>query len=88
MVVHQFFWFEPQSDFFFSRIDSIRSVANISTDIDAEVASDGAWGRSKWVGGAEHGSSLFDSVFALPNHAADRARVHVFDEASKEWLAR
>ena len=66
--------------------DHVGTVANVPTDIDAKVASDGAWGGVQWVGGAEHGSSLFDGVFAFPDHGADWAGVHVFDQAWEEFL--
>merc|ERR1712038_1665490 len=79
-VAHQFFWFEPQSDFLFGGVDGVTTVADVPADIDTEITSDATWGGGEWVSGAQHGSALFDGVFTFPNHGADWAGVHVFDQ--------
>ena len=86
-VVHQFFWLEPQSDCLFGGVDGITTVADVPANIDTEITSDATWSRSKWVGGAQHGSALFDGVFTFPDHAADWTGVHVFDQTGEEWFA-
>lgn len=58
------------------------------THLEGVVATDGAGGRSKGVGGAEHGTAGLDGVKALPDHADNGAREHVLDERGEEGLGR
>ena len=44
-------------------------------------------GRSQRVGGTEHATAGLDSIKTLPDHADDRARGHVLDEAREEGPA-
>lgn len=62
-------------------------MADIATDIDGKVASDGARKGNQGVGSAKEDSSLLDGVLALPDHGNDGARRHVLNEASEEGLA-
>merc|ERR1712050_83133 len=87
LVAHELLWFEPKSDLLLGRVNSVGAVTDVSADIDTEIASDGAWGRGQWVGGAEHSSSLLDGVLALPDHSADWSTVHVLNQASEETFA-
>ena len=75
---------EPESDFFVGGFNGIRSVDDVSADIDAEITSDGAWLGIEWLGGTEHLSSGLDSVVSLPDHAANWAGGGVLDETSEE----
>ena len=59
---------------------------NISANIDAVVATDGAGGGVEGLGGTEHLSAGQDSVVAFPNHSTDGAGVHVLDQAGEETL--
>ncbi len=43
LPVVEFFGFEPKIDFFVGRFDGIRSVDDVSANIDAEVSTNGAW---------------------------------------------
>merc|ERR1712115_221201 len=86
-VAHELLRLEPKGDLLLGRVDGVRAVTDVSADIDAKVASDGAWGGSERVCGAEHGSALLDGVLALPNHGTDWATVHVVDKSSEEALA-
>ena len=68
-------------------LDGVRAVADVAADVDAEVTTDGAGGGVSGVGGAQHDAAGLDGVVALPDHGADRARVHVLDESGEELLA-
>ena len=46
---------EPQRDLLLGTLDTVRAVADVSTDIDGVVTSDGAWVGCKRVGGTEDG---------------------------------
>ena len=52
-------------------------MADVASDIDGVVTTDGAWGGGQWVGGTEENAAGLDGVLALPDHGADWARVHV-----------
>ena len=58
--VQKFTFFEPESKFLIGVLDGITTVADVSADLDAEVSSNGSWGRFKWIGGAKHLSSRSD----------------------------
>jgi len=77
---------EPKSDFLLGTLDGIRSVADVSTNVDGEVSTDGSWERSQGVGLSEHLSALLDDVLAFPNHRDNRAGEHVSDEGGEESL--
>jgi hypothetical protein len=78
---------EPKSDLLLGGLDGIRSVADVASHVDAEVATDSARGRVSRVGGTKHDTASLDGVEALPHHAAHRARQHVLDESREELLA-
>ncbi len=44
---------EPEGNLLLGVLDGVGSVADVATDIDGEVATDGARGRGKRVGGTE-----------------------------------
>lgn len=75
---------EPQVDFSFGRFDWVRSVADVSSDFNAEISSDGSGGGVLWVGGSQKSSSGLDDVLAFPNHGADGSWWHVFDKSWEE----
>ena len=75
---------EPESDFFVGGFNGIRSVDDVSADIDAEITSNSTWLRVEWLGGTEHLSTGLDSVVSLPDHAANWAGGGVLDETSEE----
>jgi hypothetical protein len=75
---------EPESNFFVGGFNGIRSVDNVSADINAEITSNGTWLRVEWLGGTEHLSTSLDSVVTLPDHAADWTGSGVLDETSEE----
>lgn len=49
---------EPQSDLLLGVLDAVRTVANIATNIDGIVTSDGTGSGGKRVGGTKDGYSL------------------------------
>lgn len=57
---------------------------DVSSNINAEVSSDGAWLRLKRLGLSEHLSSSGHNVTSLPNHGNDRSTVHVLDQFWEE----
>jgi hypothetical protein len=58
---------------------------DVSSDINAEVSSDGAWLGLEWLGLSEHLSSGGDNVGSLPNHGNDWSAGHVLHEFWEEW---
>ncbi len=74
---------KPQPDFFFGRLDRVRSVNDVSSDVDAEITSDRPWSRISGIGFAQHKSASLDSVQAFPNHGQDWTGGHVSDFAEK-----
>ena len=79
-----FLWGEPKSNFFVGRFDGVRSVANVSSDVNAEVSSDSTWFGIEWLGGTEHFSSGKDGIITFPNHAADWSRGGILNESVEE----
>ena len=56
---------EPQTDLVVGALDRVRAVADVATDLDREVASDGARGGVGGVGGAKHHSASFDNTLKI-----------------------
>ena len=56
---------------------------DVSSDIDAEIASDSSRSRISGIGFAQHESAGLDSVQAFPNHGQDWTGGHVSDFAEK-----
>jgi len=68
---------EPEIDLLLGVLDGVGTVADVATDVNGEVATDGAGGGGSGVGGTEEGTAGLDGITALPDHGADGARVHV-----------
>ena len=62
-------------------------MADVATDVNAEVAADRARSRGEGVRGTEKGTALLDNILALPNHSDYWTRGHVLDQAGEEGLA-
>lgn len=77
---------EPKGDLLLGALNGVRSVANVSSNIDGEVSTDGSGGGFRGLGGTKHDSASLDGTHALPDHAAHRATGHVVDEATEEAL--
>lgn len=63
-------------------------MTNVAAHIDTEVTPDGTSCRVERFGGAKHFPSHLDSVIALPNHGANRARTHILNQSCEEALLR
>jgi hypothetical protein len=77
---------EPKSDLLVGGLDGVRTVADVSTDVDAEVTSDSARGGLAGLGGAEELAALNRGVITLPDHSEDRGRLHELNQATEERL--
>ena len=78
---------EPKVNLLVGGLDSVGAVDDVAADIDAEVATDGAWVGVEWLGGTEHLAAGEDGVVTLPDHGADGAGGSVVDETLEEALA-
>ena len=77
---------EPQGNLLLGRLDCVRSVADITANLDTEVSSDGAWLAVSWVSLAQHHTSSLNGVQTLPHHADNGAAGHVGNESGEESL--
>ena len=77
---------EPQGNLLLGRFDSVGAVANVTADLDAEVASDGAGLAVSRVGLAQHHTAGLHGVQTLPHHGDDGAAGHVLDKSGEEGL--
>ena len=77
---------EPEINFVVGGLNGVGSVADVSTDINAVVSSDGSWFGIEWLGGTEHFSSGKDGIITFPNHAADWSGGSVLNESVEEFL--
>ena len=64
---------EPESDLGLSGLDGVRSVDDVTANIDAEVATDGAWCGVERLCGTEHFAASDDSIVTFPDHSANGA---------------
>ncbi len=71
--VQDFSLFEPESNFLLGVFDRVTSMADVASDLDAEISSDSSRGGFKRVGGSEHLASGGDGLLSFPNHADDRS---------------
>merc|ERR1739848_587040 len=78
---------KPKSNFMVSRFNTVRPMANIPAQIGTEISPNSTWSGSQRIGFTQHPPTLFDGVQTFPDHGADGARVHVFDEAVEEGFA-
>merc|ERR1719342_1568200 len=78
---------EPESNLVVGRLNGIRAVADVTSNMDCVVAPDGAGQGGSWVGLTKHDTTSLHCVQALPHHGADRAASHVGDKAAEESLA-
>lgn len=78
---------KPQSNLTLGVLDTVRAVADVSADVNGEVAANRARGRIGRFGCAKHHTSRLDSTHSLPHHAAHGAAGHVLDQTSEKTLA-
>merc|ERR1719336_3244683 len=75
---------EPEGDLLVGGLHSVGAVADVMTNLDTEITSDGARGGVSGVGGSQHDTTSLDSVETLPYHRQHGATSHVLDQTSKE----
>jgi hypothetical protein len=78
---------EPKSNLLLGVLRGVRTVADVATDIDSKVTTDGARKRGKGVGLAKKLAASLDGLLTGPDHTDNRAREHVLDQAGEERLA-
>lgn len=61
-------------------------MADVATNIDGKVTTDGARSRGQGVGSSKDGATSLDDILTLPNGSNDRTRGHVLHEAREERL--
>lgn len=61
-------------------------MADVATNINGKVTSDGTRGRLKRVGGSKDSTSLLDNILTLPDGSKNGAGAHVGQKSSKEGL--
>ena len=64
---------EPESRLGVSGLDGVRSLDDVTTDIDAEVVTDGAWCGVEKLSGIEHFTASDLSVVTFPDHGVNGA---------------
>jgi len=82
----EFFRLEPEVDFLVGSFDGVRTVDDVSADIDAVVTSDGARSRVEGSSFTEHLSASSDGISTFPDHGNNGAGSDVLDEATEEGL--
>ena len=75
----------PESDFACSVFWVGRPMNGVTTNVNAEVTTDGSWSRQLWLGNSHHSSGNGDNVVSLPYHGANWAGCEEVDEAWEEW---
>lgn len=74
---------KPKRNLLLCRLNSIRSMTNVTSNINSEITSNSTRLRSQWVSSSQQNSSLLDNVFSLPNHGYDWSGRHV---VTKAWV--
>lgn len=78
---------EPQCDFLVCALNGVRSVNDITADLNAQITADGARCWVCWVGSAQHDAASLHDVQAFPDHRNDWTWSHVRDESWEEWTS-
>ena len=77
---------EPHGNFSFGRFHSIGTVADVASNVEAKVTTNGTGGTFEGHGFTQHDAAGLDGVKAFPHHAADGSRGHVFNESREKFL--
>ena len=86
IIIKLLFELKPKINFMFGTLNGVRSVTDVSSNIDTEVATNSTWFRVLWSGGTEHLSSGLDGIVTFPDHSNDWSRGSVLDERWEETL--
>lgn len=85
-VLDEFFLLKPESNFSLGTFDTVRTMSNVSTNIDSKVTTDSTRSRLKRVSSTEDGSTLLNNVLTFPDGSKNRTRSHVFEKTREKWL--
>ena len=77
---------EPHGNFSFGRFHSIGTVADVASNVEAKVTTNGTGGTFEGHGFTQHDAAGLDGIKAFPHHAADGSRGHVFNESREKFL--
>jgi len=77
---------EPESNLLLGILDAVGTMADVASNIDGVVTTDGTWGRGERVGGTEKDTAGLDSITTFPDHGADGSASHILDESREERL--
>jgi hypothetical protein len=86
VVVNKLFLLEPKGNLTLGRLDRIRTMGNVATNVNGIVTTDGARSRLKRIGSTKDGTTLLHNVLTLPNGSENGARHHVLKKTGKEGL--
>jgi hypothetical protein len=85
-VLNELLLLEPKSNLSLGRLNRVRAVSNVATNINGVITTDGTRGRLKRVGGTKNGTTLLDNILTLPNGGKNGARSHVREQTGEEGL--
>jgi len=84
---NQLAWVEPESDLLVRGLDRIRSMDDVPSNLNTEVATNGSRLRVGWVCFTQQNSASLNCSQSFPNHWNDGAGRHELDQSGEEWLA-
>lgn len=82
----ELFRFEPVGDFTVGGFNRVGAVANVAAGLEAEVATDGSWGRVLRVGGSQKSTALSDGSQTFKDDGEDWSGGHVLNQPVEERL--
>lgn len=86
LVLNKLLLLEPQGNLSVCTLDRVRTVGNVSANVNSIVSSDSSGSRLQGVGSTQDGSPLLDNVLSFPHSGQDGAGSHVLDETGEEGL--
>ncbi len=85
-VLDELLLLEPKSNLLLGRLNRVRAVGNVATNVNGVVTTDGTGGRLEGVGGTKNGTTLLDNILTLPNGGKNGTRSHVREQTREEGL--
>lgn len=86
LPVDQLLITKPQGNLFAGRLIGIRSMYDVTANLDAQIASDGTRETVSRIRLTQHDTSCLYCVEALPDHRDDRSAAHILNERGEERL--
>lgn len=86
LVAEDLLGLEPQRNLLLGGLDRVGAVADIATNINGKVTTNGAGLGSQGVGGTEDGAASLDDVLTLPDGGDNGAGAHVLEQTREEGL--